>query len=162
MKALITLWLCAAAACARSAHADAGTGAGAGTGTDGSAAHTLKLGWNVGYLSDSQYYHKAFRRLGLDGHITHTRFMGPFLHPPGHAQDRREEFAAGLIHNISAAVGEQSTITLTLSDFPFDVVPDFLEDPSKYLSNWVGKPSNASLADTLRYSKHTTQSVSCV
>ena len=77
--------------------------------------------------------------------------MGPFLHQQGHAAERREHWVAALIQNISAAVGNRSSITLTLSDFPFDVVSNFLEQPSLYLSDWVGKPSNASLVDTLRY-----------
>ena len=120
-----------------------------------SSSHRLKLGFNVGYLSDSQYYAKAFRRIAADG-IAHTRFMGPFLHPPGHAAERRETFTSALIENVSKLMGDSSTITLSLSDFPFDVVDDLLEHPSKYLSVWPkpwqpGEPENATLADTLRY-----------
>jgi hypothetical protein len=117
--------------------------------------HTLRLGFNVGYLSDSQYYERAFRRIAADG-ILHTRFMGPFLHPQGHAAERRENFTSALLANVSKLMGDSSTITLSLSDFPFDVVPDLLEHPSRYLSVWpkpwqAGVPANATLAATLRY-----------
>ena len=85
-------------------------------------SHSLRLGFNVGYLSDSQYYAKAFRRIAADG-ITHTRFMGPFLHPQGSAAGRREAFVTALIANVSKLMGAASTITLSLSDFPFGSPP---------------------------------------
>jgi hypothetical protein len=109
--------------------------------------HELRLGFNVGYVTDSQYYSAAFERIGRDG-MRHTRFMGAFMHPQGHASERRAQWTAGLLRNISAAVGRGATVTLTLSDFPFDVQPDFLSNPHKYLSNY---PSAALLSDTLRY-----------
>ena len=105
--------------------------------------------------------------------------MGPFLHHQGHASERRENWTAEvhnpamsraskhnlpmpcpylahlchsqLLRNVSAAVGPSSTITLVLSDFPFDVVDDLLVHPAKYLVAWPGEPSIADLADALRY-----------
>ena len=67
-----------------------------------------------------------------------------------------ENFTSALLANVSKLMGDSSTITLSLSDFPFDVVPDLLEHPSRYLSVWPkpwqpGEPANATLADTLRY-----------
>ena len=116
----------------------------------GATVHTLRLGFNVGYLTDSQYYAAAFRRIGEDG-LRHTRFMGPFTHAPGQASERGVAWTAGLLRNVTAAVGPGASVTLSLSDYPYDVQQDLLSDPSKYLSDWVGKPATAVLQDTLRY-----------
>ena len=115
-----------------------------------SQPHSLKLGFNVGYITDAQYYAKAFARIGRDG-LGHTRFMGPFMHPQGEAQERAEAWTASWLRNISVAVGPSSSITVTLSDYPFNVQNDFLAHPGKYLSVWPGQPSAAALQDTLRY-----------
>ena len=68
-----------------------------------SQPHSLKLGFNVGYITDAQYYGKAFARIGRDG-LGHTRFMGPFMHPQGEAQERAQAWTASWLRNISAAV----------------------------------------------------------
>ena len=72
MKALAAMYRClwCVATICSSAGSSLGAapraGGTAGAGDSASAVHTLKLGWDVGYLSDSSAYHKAFRRLGLN------------------------------------------------------------------------------------------------
>jgi hypothetical protein len=115
--------------------------------------HHLDLGFNVGYLTDSQYYATALHRLRIDADssLKSLRFMGPFLHSNGSAASRRETFTAGWLHNISVIAGPDISLVLSLSDYPFDVQPDFLQSPSRYIDAWAGMPSTARLADTLTY-----------
>jgi hypothetical protein len=116
--------------------------------------HRLSIGFNVGYLTDMQYYTTALQRLRIDAEsssLKSLRVMGPFVHSNGTAASRMEAFTAEWLHTISTTAGPNISFMLSLSDYPFNVPPDFIQYPSRYLKAWVGEPSTSALVDTLRY-----------
>jgi hypothetical protein len=113
--------------------------------------HSLRLGFNVGYLSDGAKYANALSTLRADGLLQHLRFMGAWMHPNGSATSRTSAWTSSLLSEYLGELGDGASATITLSNFPFDVQPDFLTDASKYLTAWVGQPATALLADSLSY-----------
>ena len=115
------------------------------------APHTIRLGFNVGYLSDGVKYRVARSTLRADGLLLHQRYMGAWMHPNGSASMRTSNWTVSLLSEYLNELGDGASATITLSDFPFNVQPDFIANASSYLDVWAGAPSTRHLADTLRY-----------
>ena len=113
--------------------------------------HRIRLGFNVGYLSDGVKYQKARSTLRADGLLLHHRYMGAWMHPNGSASTRTSNWTASLLSEYLDELGVGASATITLSDFPFNVQPDFIVNASLFLDAWAGAPSTGHLADTLRY-----------
>ena len=111
---------------------------------DGPPWHTMRLGFNVGYITDTAYYHTALARTAADG-FTHQRVMGPFLTGLRPAPNATADWVAWVLGN------HTQTLTLTLSDYPYAIPPDLLADPTKYLTVWPGQPGTAKLASEAKY-----------
>ncbi len=57
-----------------------------------------------------------------------------------------------ILANMSAAAGNATTtLTLSLSDFPYDVPPALLGNPGNYLIAWPGQPGTAKLVEEAKY-----------
>ena len=106
--------------------------------------HTMRLGFNVGYITDTNYYHAALARTAADG-FEHQRVMGAFLHGLRPAPIATADWVSWVLGN------HTQTLTLTLSDFPYPIPADLLAYPAKYLSVWPGEPGTAKLASEVVY-----------
>ena len=101
--------------------------------------HRIRLGFNVGYLSDGVKYQKARSTLRADGLLLHHRYMGAWMHPNGSASTRTSNWTASLLSEYLDELGVGASATITLSDFPFNVQPDFIVNASLFLDAWAGR-----------------------
>ncbi len=133
-----------------------GTAAAAAAAAAALPVHSMRLGFNMGYITDSEYYTKAIHTVSSDG-FNHLRCMGPFLRG---IQEQAPFWTVQWIKQILIKMGggndndnntRPPSLTLTLSDYPYPIPPDVLHHPDKYLKVYPGQPSASKLLEESKY-----------